>query len=213
MISADQFLLNKNAKIVIWISLACYLSTAVLPIVSIGFIIYYQAMIYEVLSPLGLACFFSSIVSVFIAILTFSNHISFRFFAILATILSILPIIVLIDWASYFVDLNVGFYTYLGGVITSLVAGIIYKNPKSSKRPLVRTILDTQDKQADIATDEKVMFLEYPEKNVQTLSFQDQNVVENAQSTDGTWFCGNCGQSINKTASFCEHCGFDLSEQ
>ncbi|MCG3254533.1 MAG: zinc ribbon domain-containing protein [Candidatus Heimdallarchaeota archaeon] len=201
---------NRDAEIFMWISIICYVITAFTPVVSYGFIAYFDTTIYGLFTSLEIVLFFGSILFAVLALINVSKPIVFRLCAYLTAALSIWPIIVLFAAFYVFGGLNIGFITYILAAVSSIVAGIVYK---SNKKPPLQTILDTQKNQTSIPSSDKVVFLEYPEENVQKLSFQEQKDDTNLQSETDTWFCGNCGQKVKRTTSICEHCGFDLSEQ
>lgn len=195
---------NKNAKILIWISVSCYALTSFFPIVTYWFFFSFDAMIYDFFTEVGLAFFFGGLVCALFAAFSPTKPTRFKTLAFISAALSVLPIVMIFNEIGYFTDLNVGFYTYVGAAVTSLFAGITFKDPEKIQPSVSQPYQPIQQAQPIQQT-----YIHQPEQEPIPLQQQvPQNTVE-----ENMWFCSNCGVKIEKTAKFCENCGFNLKEQ
>jgi len=193
---------NRSAKIVIWLAVTCYALTIFLPIITLNlFIFYADAMIFDVLSEAGVVIFFLGLGSAVVAGIFIKNPILFRLAAISSTGLAIFPLYAILDQSGGFVQLNVGFYTYAGGAILSLIAGIIYRHQARLQRRAFQKL------QQPIQTAQQ-MYVQYPGQKLQPTYQQHQPTEKPVK----TLYCSNCGIKVSEKDEICQECGNDLTE-
>jgi len=190
---------NKPAIIILWIGFSCYALTTFLPIVTFTFFFSVNAMIYDVLSELGLALFFGGLISALIGAVSKNNATIFKIGAILAGLLAILPILAIFLVNDYvFFSMSIGFYAYVIGAILCFIAGIMFKSPSKIQRQIIQQQNIQQPMQYQ--PNQPQIFLQYPRENPQPLTQQPQ-------THEKTIYCPHCREMNTKDAKFCTGCG------
>ena len=176
--------INDRAKVFAWFSIIAYALTMFFPIVTYWFFFSFEAMIYDVLSEMGLVLFFGGAICSVISVVSLKNPTRFKILSLLSAGSSFIVLILIFSDVGYFMDLNVGFYTYAAAAVASLIAAITYKNPQHVQ-PISKPQIPEQP--------------QVLQENIQS--------QPSIQLSEEKRFCTNCGNEQNLNDNFCQQCG------
>ena len=193
---------NRSARIIVWLAVICYVFTLFLPIIMIEpLMVYSHALIFSILNVGGIVVVFIGLVYAIFAGIFIKKPFLFRITTIFSAGIAIFPLYTILDNIEGFADLNVGFYTYAGGAILSLIASIIYRHKARIQRRVVRQF------QQPIQTAQQ-FYVESPIQHPQT-TYQP---LQRTEKQVKTLFCSECGIKVSEKDKICQDCGSNLTE-